>query len=174
MDFLKNHCTCAGSNWGNIFHCRNLVSICKNEINQEDWDRLFDKESFFSQEDYELAKKLDETHNNGEGEDNTASENLLRMIATKNIIIPKPEVYQWLQDNVKKSDDGNEMWCIGSKETLFLGTQLRFSFFFRRTDDAMAFIRAWSKYKKPISYYHYFSGIKKELNLETMKYEIQK
>lgn len=170
MDFLKNHCTCAGSNWGDIFHCRNLVSIYKDEINQEDWDRLFDKESFFLQEDYDLAKKLDESHPEG----NVTSESLLRRMATKNIIIPKPEVYKWLQDNLKEGDDGKEMWCIGSKETLFLGTQLRFSFFFRRTEDAMAFIRAWSKYKKPISYYHYFSGVKKELNLETMKYEIQK
>lgn len=165
MDYLKNHCWCSDSNWGGMYDCQIIVSIdCYEEYNQEDWNNLFTKEKHFSQEDYEEIKKI------CIGKEYCTEDFYLSM-STKYTNALKPEVYQWLLDNVPDSVDNEKMWCIGSKDYIFRDSCSSFSFFFQRRKDAMEFIKTWSKYKKPVYYTQYFTDVRKKLNFETMKYE---
>lgn len=119
---------------------------------------------YFSQEEYEKIKKI---YNGKE----YYTDDFYRDMSTKDINVLKPEVYQWLLDNVPDSEDNEKMWCIGSRAYLFRDSYSSFSFFFQRRKDAMKFIKTWSIHKKPVYYTQYFTDVRKKLNLETMKYE---
>lgn len=80
----------------------------------------------------------------------------------------KPEVLQWLNDNVADTKTGKG-WCIGSEEYLKTDSS-SFQVFFQYRRDAMKFIKVWSKWKKPINYCQYFTDIRKRLDLTTGKY----
>lgn len=72
----------------------------------------------------------------------------------------RSDVLEWLELNVKDSRDKAfkeqpKAWDIGS-DTYRQTNILYFSIFFRRRKDAFAFIKQWSKYKKPTSFYNYF------------------
>jgi hypothetical protein len=89
----------------------------------------------------------------------------------------RPHVVEWLETNVKdrKGDkDCNKGWCVGSGDYNSKGYVYDFTIFFHRKADAMAFIKEFSKYKKPTDYWDYFNCDRKVLNLETLKYEPHK
>ncbi len=166
MDYLKNHCWCFNSHWDNKhYDCQIIVSLSSYEDHdKEDWNNLFTKEKHFSQEVYEENKKI------FVGKE-YYTEDFYRSMSTKDINVLKPEVYQWLLDNVPDSVHNEKMWCIGSKDYIFRDSCSSFSFFFQRRKDAMKFIKTWSIHKKPVYYTQYFTDVRKKLNLETMKYE---
>jgi len=165
MDYLKNHCWCSDSNWGGMYDCQIIVNLsCYEDYDKEDWNNLFTKERYFSQEEYEKIKKI---YNGKE----YYTDDFYRSMSTKDINVLKPEVYQWLLDNVPDSEDNEKMWCIGSRDYLFQDSYSSFSFFFQRRKDAMKFIKTWSIHKKPVYYTQYFTDVRKKLNFETMKYE---
>lgn len=166
MDYIKNHCWCSSSHWDNKhYDCQIIVGLdCYEEYNQEDWDNVLDQEKYFSQKRYEEVK---ETFT---GKDYYTDDFHMSM-AIKTINVPKPEVIQWLYDNVGFDKDGEPLFAYGSKYYSSENAACSYSFFFQRRKDAMKFIKTWSKYKKPVHYTQYFTDVRKKLNLETMKYE---
>lgn len=153
MDYTTNHCWCFSSHWdGEHYNCRHIVSLSMFREYEVDWKKLIDEKA---------EKALDQT----------ATEAVGREIY-KDVPNFNPDVLKWLEDNVKDCARGLEVkgWCIGSPEYRLLNTT-HLSVFFQRRKDAMAFIKEFSTYKKPIIYHHYFNDVRKKLNLETMKYE---
>tara|TARA_B100000700_G_scaffold71271_1_gene79273 strand:- start:40965 stop:41429 length:465 start_codon:yes stop_codon:yes gene_type:complete len=151
MNYQQNHCFCLDSIWdGKTYNCRHIVFFNSyEEGNKEDWNNCIDPEA-------------DSMIEKGFGRE--------RKI---NVINLKEDIINWLKLNVadRKVDGAIEKgWSIPSIESR-ARDQNTLNIFFHRKKDAMAFIREWSKWKKPIIYYHYFDNIRKELNLTTGKYE---
>lgn len=164
MDYLQNHCWCSDSNWGGIYHCRHMVSLNGYRRGyKEDWNTVIDEnsETYFDHESFAWISGLVE----GREPDR---EKYYRPVNGL-----KPHVIEWLETHVadRKDDECNKGWCIGSTEYRKSDSCSNFSIFFHRRKDAMAFIRRFSKYKKPIHYCQYFSDVRKRLNLETLQYE---
>lgn len=79
----------------------------------------------------------------------------------------KPEVIEWLNENVKDSTDKAmkhqpQGWAIGTDEYRLNGSSDLAIWFLRRRD-AMKFIKHWSTFKKPTSYYNAFHYDKRKL-----------
>lgn len=165
MDYLKNHCWCSDSNWGGHYDCQIIVSLnCYEDHNMEDWNNVLAQEKHFSQKQYEKAKEI------FAGED-YHTDYFHRGYATRTVNVPKPEVVQWLNENVEPDSQGEPMFAYGSKDYSSEDSSCSYSFFFQRRKDAMKFIKTWSIHKKPVYYTQYFTDVRKKLNLETMKYE---
>lgn len=157
MDYLRNHCWCSDSNWGGNYDCQIIVSLNSyNDGYEDDWLRLIDPKS----EIITVTPNPDESS----------------FSYPKSVINLKPEILNWLQTNVpdlSKDTFGNntlKAWCIGSAEYRSLNSS-GYCIFFQRRRDAMAFIKTWSKYKKPIYYTQYFTDVRKVLDLSTLKYK---
>lgn len=164
MDYLKNHCWCSSSHWdGQNYDCQIIVHLRSyDEHSKEDWNNIFEKKTIFSEEKYEFhmrcmenVSSIDEKSKNEFAKDN----------AYKDINYPKKEVLDWLYENIP-----DKKWCIGSDSYISDDSACSFSFFFQRKKDAMAFIKKWSKWQKPVNYRQYFKDVTKVLNLETGKY----
>lgn len=141
MDYLQNHCWCSQSNWdAQDYQCRHVVTL------------LSYSENYIG--DWNSVIFTDETD-------------------TPNL---KPEVIDWLNQHVEDSSKpycGNttvKAWCIGSSEYRKTDSCSSFSIFFQRRKDAMAFIKRWSKWKKPLHYWQYFTDVRKALDVTTGKY----
>lgn len=174
MEYLKNHCWCNSSHWDNKnYDCQIIVSLKSyKEEYKEDWSNLIIKEEYFDREEANnFISTLKEEHKTSKkGYTKKYYDDLHNIVGKKKIAALKPEVMQWLEDNVPdfKNEKG---WCIGSKEYRANDSASSFSIFFQRRRDALAFIKRWSKWKKPIHYCQYFTDVRKKLNLETLKYE---
>lgn len=165
MDYLKNHCWCSDSVWGCHYDCQIIVSLNSYEYhNKQDWNNVLTKEKYFSQKRYEEAKKMF-------ADKQYYTDDFHKSYATRDINIPKPEVVEWLYDNVACGKNGEPMFAYGSKDYTFEDSASSYSFFFQRRKDAMKFIKTWSIHRKPVYYTQYFTDVRKKLNLETMKYE---
>ena len=163
MDYLKNHCWCTDSNWGGSFECKIIVRIgLFEESDEEDYLNMTVEQEHFSQHHYEKAKNIF-------NDSPRYTEEFYRDYATRKVRIFKQEVIDWLEKNVLDSN-GKKMWAVGSIDYNFLDGSGR-AVFFQRRKDAMAFIKRWSKWKKPIYYTQYFTDVRKKLNLQTLKYE---
>lgn len=171
MDYLQNHIWCSDSNWGGIYSCRHSVTFSILEEHEvDDWNSIIDDEveSYFSQREYNVAKKHYPTYD----------EEKLIKCCTHLAPNLKSHVLEWLEANIKdrpakQTDDGESPkgWCIGSAN--YRGKNpYSFTVFFYRKRDAMAFIREFSVYKKPVHYCQYFSDVRKSLDLKTGKYII--
>ena len=163
MDYLKNHCWCSDSNWGGNYDCQIIVGLSSyKEGYQEDWENLIVTKTHYSQSEY---KVWSETFKNSKYID---EEDLVEMSTTE-INTLKPEVLKWLEDTI---DDyqGVKGWCIGSEEYTHNDSSISYSVFFQRRSDAMKFIKTWSKWKKPINYWQYFTDVRKKLDLNTGEY----
>jgi len=171
MDYLKNHCWCASSHWDNKhFDCQIIVSMSSyEEESREDWANLIDTVTVFNQskrdEDIKFYKRCKEKFPD-DNWDKQLNNPKLGYVKTKRL---KPEVMQWLTDNVADIN-GEKGWCVGS-DAYNISDGTSFSVFMQRRKDAMAFIKRWSKWKKPIYYCQYFTDVRKELNTTTGKYE---
>lgn len=168
-----NHMFCTDPCWGKsdtMYWCKYLVAVERigkdktyHDTPEEDWTNLTVKVNYFDEEEYKRLLTFSSTKG--------MSDEDIRRWATKKIHIFNPEVIQWLNENVKDRRGEPEYpqgWCIGS-EDYHARESLSISIFFHRRSDAMAFIKEWSVYKKPTTYFDYFRGIYKELNLETGK-----
>jgi hypothetical protein len=171
MHVYTNHCWCSDSNWGGSYDCRIILSIHRigrgkgyYDTPEEDWTNLTEEFEGFDHLEFEAFKKACP---------DTDVEQLRRMCVKPFARRLKPEVLQWLHDNVpdKKGHVDKENpkgWCVGS-EGYMARDSLKVSIFFYRRSDALNFIRTWSKYKKPVSYFNYFKDTRQELDLETNK-----
>lgn len=141
MDYLQNHCWCSVSHWDNtMYDCRHLVTLNSYLEGYKD--------------DWKDLIVSDER-------------------CTNNL---RQEVIDWLNENIKdtsKPYGGNKTtkaWCIGNYRYRCTDSSSSFSIFFQRKKDAMAFIKRWSKWEKPINYCQYFTDVRKKLDLVTGKY----
>jgi hypothetical protein len=168
MNYLQNYIWCSDSNWGGKYNCRHLVSFCSyGDEDLEDWGNLVDEfaEVYVDNELNERFKKSLEKFGKSVEEYTPISKNVPNL---------KPEVLQWLVDNVEdrpksSGEDCLKGWCVGSTE--YRNTDGgSITIFFDRRKDAMAFIKKWSKWKKPTHYCQYFTDVRKKLDLETLKY----
>lgn len=172
MNYLQNHIWCSESNWGGVhYDCRHLVDLKDYEPHDRtDWSNIVDYTKFiYCDKDY---AKIYMERMAERGIDFTQAEAEDMFTTHRKIPTLKPEVFEWLEQNVKdRNGEGCvKGWCIGSEEYRRTNTSDMCIFFHRRSD-AMAFIRVFSVYKKPVHYCQYFSDVRKRLNLETMKYE---
>lgn len=159
MTYYSNHCWCSMSHWDNEnYDCRHIVSIQEIPEDGEYHDGPTDDwKALVTEREVELPKS--KTHPFGEI-----------------MIVPdlNPSALSWLEENVqdRKNEDNNKGWCIGNEKYRSRGA-LSLSIFFHRRRDAMKFIKTWSVHKKPVRYFNYFTDIKKKINFETGKLELE-
>lgn len=162
MTYFSNHCWCHSSHWDSKnYDCRHIVGIEKLPIDgdyrsdeqTEDWTNLITAEREIK------VSKDDPLHG-------------FRDFAYT--VDLKPEVMKWLEENVedRKKEENNKGWCIGD-DAYRSNHIISFDIFFHRRRDAMKFIKTWSVYKKPIEYFNYFTEVRKKLNIETGKLELE-
>lgn len=138
---------CTMSNWDNEwFDVTNLVST---ERKSEDYDNLIDSK-------YDI---------------NLEEENIFRRQIRYCEL--KPEVFLWLEENVKDQQNGLKGWCCGNKE-YNTGSHEGFSLFFYRRKDAQNFIRTWSVHKKPTETYNQNTYVNKVLDKTTNTLKVVK
>ena len=164
MDYLKNHCWCSSSNWdGGHYDCQIIVGLNSYaDHNKEDFESITTKVKALDKDAYnDMAPRWRERG---------FQEDCIREMFIRSYNTLKPEVIEWLNVNVPDDKDGNKMWCIGSEEYL-MNDRSGINIFFQQRRHAMAFIKRWSKWKKPVMYTQYFTDVRKTLNLETLRYE---
>jgi hypothetical protein len=168
MHLHINHMFCTDSCWSGIYHCRYSVTIHRiedgksyHDTPEQDWTNLTEQFSFFDEE--EFNRRINESAY-WQGDENE------RHFATKTRYKLKPEVLNWLNENIKdrKDEDHIKGWCIGTDNYLSR-SPLEVSIFFHRKADALKFIGTWSIHKKPTTYFDYFKGIREKLDLATGK-----
>lgn len=153
MNYLQNHCWCSDSNWGGVYHCKHVVDVSRN-LNDEEYN------------DGPHADWIDVTTTKEYVDDSFGHE------ITKNIIILKPDVVDWLNENIKdRKDECVKGWAYGSDKYLCRDSGISLSIFFHRRNDAMKFIRTFSVFKNPVFFLNYFKDERKMLNMETLKLE---
>lgn len=81
----------------------------------------------------------------------------------------KPEIVDWLNKHVPDYDNEDNTtkrgWAIGNEEYRSLNPY-KMSIFFQREEDALLFVKTWSKWGFPIVYHNYFEDIIKELDIQ--------
>lgn len=171
MHYLQNHCWCSRSHWdGENYDCRHIVSFnAYQDEYKNDWNNLIDPDadSYFDSEWFDafIVKFHPEK----------ADDEDIKLNFTKRVPNLKPHVLKWLEDNVKDRPDKDSPkgWCIGDSSYRHTNV-LQMTVFFHRRADALAFVKEFSKWKKPTTYYNYFKSEMTYLNLETLKYQKEK
>lgn len=173
MDYFSNHCWCSKSHWTNgMFHCRHIVSFSKyidydiNDIDS-DWPALLFDEEFCVQEEYDRCVRVFEKMNNDKPGSAVFTDDAIRQMSTRNVPSLKPEVIDWLTENVHQSTDKQMVdqpqgWAMGNAEYR-QNDSSHFSIFFLRRRDALNFIKVWSIHKQPTTYFNYFTDDKRKL-----------
>lgn len=173
MFFFKNHISCRDDKYtknGN-YDCSYSVSID---------DDQFDKQNNFDSEDLKKItitkefineieiKKIKERNKNKKIQ--ISDEDIISS-CTYEILILLPEVEKWLNDNIadRKGYSINKGWYVASFQYR-INDENEIVIYFHRKNDAMNFIKKFSKYKNPTIYYDYFKSKLKILDLKTMKY----
>lgn len=172
MDYIKNHCWCSRSNWDSkYYNCQIIVSISNYGDDEEDWNNIIkDDVEYFDEEGLrDFRQKLLEDKDRFPEEANVDSYLDKTNFGHKFTNKLRADVFHWLELNVKDTKQGKG-WCVGDDKYNSNDT-LNFCIFFQRRQDAMSFIKRWSKWRKPVNYCQYFTDVRKRLNLETLKYE---
>ena len=156
MNYLMNHCFCRDSIWGGQYNCRVIVSI----------EMIAKDKTYYDPHESDWINLIEEVpYDNGK-------EIPFKKYSTRRL---KPEVVQWLNDNVKdrtllkwqiEKGEHKQGWAIGTDE-YNSGDGLSFTVFFESSRDAMKFIKRWSSYKNAVDYLNYFKDIRRELNPNT-------
>ena len=85
----------------------------------------------------------------------------------------KPEVYDWLMNNVKDEKPGLKGWCCGNDDYNSSNYE-GFSLFFYRRKDAKAFIKTWSVHAKATETYNQNTYVNRVLDKKTNTLKIVK
>ncbi len=145
MHVHNNHCYCLDSIWGGHFNSRYMVCIAQyfpgfkyGDKPHADWTNLIDEEIKRGRELFDpFTYRL------------------------------KSKVLNWLKKNIKDNVIENEKgFAVGTDDYNSHGSH-DFTIWFYRRSDAMRFIKKWSIYKKPTTYFNYFKGIRKQYNFKT-------
>lgn len=145
---------CTESNWDSVYYqSRYHLSI-------EDDENVTTEEELFIKSEYESNKKYF----------GDLSEERQIRVATKDVMTLKPEVIQWLEENVadrpKSHDEYDECpkgWCIGSESYRAGDSGHEISLWFHRKKDVNKFIKVWSKEGLPIFTYNQDTYVKQVL-----------
>lgn len=139
--------TCIRSNWNEqMFDARNLVVIGIEELD--------------SDEDY---RNLVHQEPNPEYDFENYQPHVSRIITSL-----KPEIFKWLEENVKDEKDGVKGWCCCSEKNA-VENYFTYDLFFYRRKDAMNFIKTWSIHKRATKTYNQDTYVEKILDLKTNK-----
>lgn len=162
-----NHCCCTKSNWtGDTYWCRYMVvierSLSKDPWAEDDKDwGLIEESDFHDQKRYESYKGSEFFKGRSDEE--------LRIVSKTTTMRLRPEVFEWLDKNVENIKEngrrGEKGWCVGNDS--YNSHDRDFTIFFHRRSDAMKFIKCWSQYGKPTTYFDYFKGIRRQLDFKT-------
>jgi len=162
-----NHCWCSASNHDDgTFDSRNMVDINKLEYDADDWDSLIEMTRVPSQERMDTIKRLSEQYPEMyDTEEKIAAHSLVECPMLK------PEVIEWLNENIKPAKDGSPGWAIGNDEYRTVQSY-NLTIWFIRHPDAQKFIKEWSSFGKATSYFDYFKNpiVNLVLDTTTMKY----
>ena len=171
MDYLKNHCWCSSSHWdGDHYDCSIIVTLSSyKEGYKEDWEKLTHKVKVFDQKTLDRHNSTMKWMQEKYPEEDFSSE-VGDSVGWVTVNTLKPEVLDWLNENIPDIKE-KKAWCIGSDSYIAGDSCSSFSIFMQRRKDAMKFIKTWSKWKKPINYCQYFTDVRKELDLVTLKYK---
>lgn len=163
MNYHSNHFTCHNSNWENkpfenaevcvtIYNTISIFSDINKRINNPDFDLLLEEKDFYNNK-YQINDVI-----------NTLKQNVL----------------EWLDENVEDQKDisedinGDEIiidrshpslykgWCINSDQSTRYG---ECNIYFTRQLDALKFIKTFSIFKEPITYFDYFHYDKREMEI---------
>lgn len=153
---------CSMSNWdGENYSCSHTVTIKEYEDfdpfdqsnRTQDWVNLINLYESISYDDYRINKKYFSKKKDFTEED------IIEM-SLRTCPILKPEVIEWLEE---LPDSGKEKaWCIGNTQYR-MASSTEISIFFKRKKDAMAFIKKWSVFTHPTSYFDYFKDDRRKL-----------
>lgn len=189
MDYFTNHSFCTNSCWNDeTFYGGVIVDInqklhtysidkYKNKISNPEWDDLIIYETLFSEKSYNESLEMLERMSENYGLTLTPEKKEeIRLNSFKKIPMIKPEIIEWLNLNIKDVKNINKKtllsekksWAIYSKEILLEEPKHKFSIFFSRQIDALRFIKEFSIFEKPTTYFDYFSDIHTEINTETI------
>ena len=175
MYYLQNHCWCSESIWGGMYSCRHLISIEKykdydpeNEP-EADWLNNVETKDYFDQDTYDTYKQ---SFMKVTGE---VDEDLLQSLSQSKTLTLNKNVIKWLNENIedREGEEINKGWAIGTDD-YYHKSYGKFTLFFHREEDAMAFINKFSEYKVPTEYLNYFKDIRKKIDFETNKLELIK
>lgn len=191
MEYFTNHIFCTNSCWNDeTFFGGVIVTInqkldtysidkYKNKISNPDWDNLIVYESLFNEEHYkttlEMLERMLEKINKDKKMSEEEKEEIKLKCYTK-IPMIKQEIIDWLNVNIQDKKNIKEntplsekkSWSIYSKEALIDESKNKFQIFFSRQIDALRFIKEFSIFEKPTTYFDYFSDIHSEMNIESI------
>jgi hypothetical protein len=162
MKHYSGNYFCTKSNWkGDFYDANNLVVIdgfeekCGNEFGNEDFKNLLGKKKVLDKIRSEIFPDMD------------------KQFFQRDCYYLKAKVREWLDKNVKDTQNGDKGWCCGNDEYNSHDSG-EFSLFFYRRKDALSFIKTWSSYKKPTETYSQNTYIAKKLNIKTGKLVVEK
>lgn len=187
MTYHSNHSWCSESIWGGeCFDGEVIVSIEKfisnvftrdNNLRIEnvDFDRLTYKKKILKEEDLnfriEYMKKEAEKKGKAFNEEKIIEEE--SRWCMRDVICLNQEVIDWLEDNIDdmiwaKDDDctaDKKGWAIGTDQ-YNINDHSRTNIFFARQKDALKFIRHWSVFGDPVSYFDYFHDDSRDMDIK--------
>ena len=159
---------CTKSCWQDkTYDARNVVVIEMYPDNHldDDFNNIIKQKQYFDQEYYDDL--ITRNHLKDDPK-------LARIWATKLTKVMEDKVLKWLNKNIEDNPStGKKGWACGDNKHNSDGGS-NFSLWFYRRRDAVKFIKTWSKYKKATKTYNQDTYIEKNLNVDTMKYEIEK
>jgi hypothetical protein len=188
MIYHTNHCWCSESNWNNeCFDGEVMVSFGENidtdsisqydhKIIDPDFQKLTEKKKFFNEEEAREQMKIMKDiilRNTGKFNEEEFLSNFKERSRRKTVTL-KPEIIQWLNDNVKdrkvyeESEESDSSladqkgWCIGN-DKYNSNQSYEITVFFARQVDALKFIRKFSIFKLPTFYFDYFREERREM-----------
>jgi hypothetical protein len=167
MIHLTGFYYCTNSCWdGKTYDSRNMVVIemYPDNLSDDDFNNTVKQKMYLNQKYYEDLLTRDHLKDEPK---------LARIHATRLTRVLEDKVLKWLNDNVADNTKENEKgWACGSSEYNKEGGS-DFALWFYRRRDAVKFIKTWSKYGKATQTYNQNTYIEKNLNVDTMKYEIK-
>lgn len=165
-----NHCFCMDPNWGGEPYWSRYMVAIQDKLSydpkakkEEDWINLTGEHSFFDQEQYDRYK--DGKFFKG------YSDEMLHDMCKSTTRRLAPKVWEWLEKNIEDTKEngrkGEKGFCVGTDAYNHRNND--FTIWFYRRSDALKFIKTWSVYKKPTTYFDYFKEIRKEIDFKTQK-----
>ena len=168
MIHLTGYYYCKNSCWeGKTYDSRNMVVIemYPDNLSDDDFNNTVKQKQYFNQEYFDDLITRDHLVNEPK---------IARIYATKLVRVLEDKVLKWLQDNIEdNAKDKKKGWAVGNNRYNKEGDS-DFCLWFYRRKDAVKFIKTWSKYGKATQTYNQNTYIEKNLNVDTMKYEVKK
>jgi hypothetical protein len=192
MTYHTNHSFCRKSCWEDkSFNAEVMVYFEKyldtdylREIDEDysiadpDYEILTNFKEVFDKASYDIRKEfqIEKAKEKGIPFDLEKFDEFYKEFEYKEKAFLKPKIIEWLNKNVKdyKGTDNNsdivdrKSWAVGAEDYDINNQNIMI--FFKRQEDALAFIEKWSIFKEPTFYFDYFHDDRREQDInKTMK-----